>query len=352
MLPALLLLLLQDPKPSPVPAELAQPGREELAALSIRELAHLYPRPDRQRALPSQTDTAPWNPYAFEMHQRLEHGEVLGGDEWRELLVGKGYVFLRPRWPAGVPLTMRVERPWILSEGGIRMEPVPSFDERKELPRLATLHSDERGTMCGQGIEDRLWRERHKVLGLLPRGKWQFDFRTEVEQTIDDARGKRIPGPRLWSGVFGFDVEIVDDVDDAVPPDRDERWTQVLRAGLRIVASRPPDERRLAWLELELDRASWPSGLQSLFEVQLLCAGVPFGASRISDPDCPEPPEFRIRRSTLLEQLPWSIANGNESPEGWSVRIRGVRGDVLYDWDVTRWWAGSFEVPLADLIRR
>jgi hypothetical protein len=247
---------------------------------------------------------------------------------------------------------MRVERPWILLEGGIRMEQLLVSGPGTQVPQLATLHSDERPPICGDGVIHRLKRERCQVLGLLPRGSWHLEFRTEVEQNILDAQGHRIPGPRLWSGVFGFDVESVESVDEAVPPDRDDRWARVLRSGLHVVPSKPNDERQLAWIQLELEQADWPSELQSDFEVELLCAGVSLGTCRIGPIDFPEPPEFRLRRSTLLAGLPWPVACGNASSNGWSVRICGVRGDALYDWEVERWWAGEFEVPLADLIRR
>ncbi len=351
MLAALLLALLQDLARPATQPDAEHPVLEDLAALSTRELALRYPPPNAQRGQRSEANTCGWNSIALELKRRLDLGDVLRSEEWRTLLVDRGYVHLRPRWPAGIPLTMRVERPWILLEGGIRMEPLPSIGEGSIRPLLAVLNSDERSPMCGEAIQDMLYRERHKVLGLLPRGAWHVDFRTEIEQSILDAGGHSIPGSRLWSGVLGFDIEIVGSVDEVVPPDRDERWTRLLRSSFRVVASKPDDERHRAWLELDLERASWPAELQAVVDVELLFCGCPSGTSRIDAPDFPEPPEPRIRRSTLLERLPWPVACGDEGPDGWSVRIRGVRGDALYDWDIERWWAGEIEIPLADLIR-
>jgi hypothetical protein len=189
-------------------------------------------------------------------------------------------------------------------------------------------------------------------LGLLPRGTWHIGFRTEIEQRILDGSGTRLPGLRSWSGEFAFDVEIVESFDDALPPVSDERWARMLRSGLRVEASAPDDGRHLAWIVLDLDRAHWPADLHLECEIELRCGGQPYGTSQFVAADVPEPHQNRVNGSALLERLPWRIAHGEEGAAGWSVVVRGVRGDALFDWNCERWWAGEVEVPLADLIRR
>src|SRR5258707_12657077 len=122
MLVMLLLVLLQVPARTPVEKGAEHLQAKELARLSTGELALGYPLPNNQRG-ESASVSAGWNPIALELHRRLELVDSRRGEEWRCLLVGKGYVHLRPRWPAGVPLAMRVERPWILLDGGISMQP-------------------------------------------------------------------------------------------------------------------------------------------------------------------------------------------------------------------------------------
>ncbi|MBK7644177.1 MAG: hypothetical protein IPJ19_14210 [Planctomycetes bacterium] len=352
MITPLLLLVLQSPAVAPTVEQVPRWNDETLAALDTHELVGLYPRQLRQHPLESEPGYHGWNPLAYELNRRLERGEVLRADEWRELLVGKGYLHMRPRWPVGEPLTLRVERPWVLRQGGIRLQPIAWRGPPVTGLHLATLESNELLAGCGMAIEDTIERDRQRVLGSLPRGRWHIDFRAEIVQSIAGPRQERIPGPRMWTGPLAFDVEIVDTPDEAVAPERDARWSELVRAGLRVWATKPEDEQRLVGIALQIDRARWPEDLHLELEVELVCGGCPYGKAELDDRRSMELPEDPIRRDDLLESLPWPVAHGDESAAGWTVRVHGVRGDALYDWDTTRWWAGEFEAPLADLIRR
>jgi hypothetical protein len=148
-------------------------------------------------------------------------------------------------------------------------------------------------------------------------------------------------------------------LDDAISPLRGPEIDAAMRSSLtlRVIAQSPnPTQREFVSLHADLDRTHHTS-----------LASIAFGfrAEFLRDGDVRETISLRPRPGDrIVGSGPRPFANSYltriaahelttaETVSQWSLRVRGDPESALYDWDMPRYWAGEFTVPLAEVIER
>jgi len=254
------------------------------------------------------------------LRERMRNGAVLDLDDWNVILIDKGYLRWRARWPVDHAFAVGLHIP-DLSEGlGIELTPALAGGT----PARAFRRS--RVTGCCSGGGDGPLLDDWQTLGWLDRAQHQLSLEL------------RVIGSTQPLGVLNLRVEPVTGIGEAILPTTDPVRGAALAGCLRI------DD---ADFSARLFVGDWeqPDWLACSLDIELL-----HGREIVEVTQSPL--RGWPHESLALKHLPRAVARGEEPAKGWSLRVRGTSKNVLRDWNATQYWAGEIEVPLADLIRR
>ena len=321
MLIALLLgLALQDPGATQA---------KDLSRLELHELVAQIPRsgePETEQVPrsgdPFQLD---YVPTLRELRRRIASGTTLDLACWQTILIDKGYLRWRRKWPASIPFSIELRLPPIQDSFALELV--------AELPHSAPMRCTLGAPMCcfDARPEPRLGRltPGHQTVQLQVRPYYASGSASAVAT-------QRV----LTVGTLSIEVESVERVEDAIEGAADPALGRVLANALRVEDF--PTTPCLVASELD-----WPAGLTGSIDVEVLHGGklvdaVEWFGARGS----------ARQRVLSLGHLPHGLAAGIETCRGWTLRLRGTSKRVLRDWNATQYWAGEIVVPLADLIRR
>lgn len=263
-------------------------------------------------------------PTLRELRRRIALGTTLDLACWQTILIDKGYLRWRKKWPASIPFSLDLRLPPI--QDSFALELVAELADSERVRR--TLGAP----LCC------LDARPEPSLGRLKPGHQSIRLQVRPYYASGSAAGvatQRV----LTVGTISIDVECVERVEDAIEAATDPLLGRTLAEGLRIEDC--PTAPCLIATDID-----WPAGLTGSIDVQVLHGGKPvealewFGARPRASP-----------RVLSLQHLPRGLAAGTESCRGWTLRLRGTSKRVLSARDATTYWAGEIEVPLADLIR-
>jgi hypothetical protein len=330
-----------------------QAGFEDFTRLDLDALIDRLPRVGPQY-LPSG-ELRDSHPASQELKRRLEAKQTLNEKQWQRALTRTGALCVRERWPADLPFAISMRAPVWLEDMSVWLTP-----RRSDFAKAYVTGKGFDSLACGTyrlGVASSAWYQR---LGLLPPGPTRLEF----EVVIDREDGSALflqesePGPTspAWRGQFAFDVEVVADLEAAIPPVS----TPELDAAVR------------RWLGLAfLDSPSWPGTYVTLDrryqdDPVLSEIGLSLAIEVLHDGIAVQ------REPVLLSRESWSYSEatdrsfdgeplsalsaelkGNaQNRAGWSIRVRGTSQNVLTLWEAKRRWSGEFVISLDELIAR
>ncbi|SRR5258706_1437752 len=254
------------------------------------------------------------------LRERLQRGARLDLEDWKTILIEKGYLRWRARWPVDHAFAVGLQLPALQDGLGIELTPVLAGGT----PARAFCRELFAG--CCLGVGDEKVVGNWHPLGWLDRG----------QRTL--ALELRVIGSSQPLGVLDLQLEPVAGVEDALIPTEAPRWGAALARCLSI--DDPGFSARLFVGDWEQ-----PNWLACSLDIELLHDGGVVEVTR-------SPLRAWAHETLPLHHLPRPIARGEAPAKGWSLRVRGTSKNVLRNWDATQYWAGEIDVPLADLIRR
>ncbi|MBK7644180.1 MAG: hypothetical protein IPJ19_14225 [Planctomycetes bacterium] len=271
-----------------------------------------------------------------ELRERIRKGAVLDLADWQTILLEKGYLQHRERWPKEEPFAIGLHVPPICAGLSIELAPHTLGWSKARAIDLGGGACMGGGDGGDQVLGALFWTDREVVFDLsvtmlVPGG--DRDPRAEGAQT-EHLGSIRIP------------VQAVKTLEEAVPRvvDRelDSRIQRLIAAGVCVVLEREPGMPAHAFARLGLE--SHPAGVL----LALKCVAFEHGQARGSA----ERSLGASQKAAYLLDLPESVVQSKQSAREWTLKFTGSNAKALRTWYATQYWSGEFEVPLADLIRR
>jgi hypothetical protein len=324
------------------------------ADLSLHELAQRVPT--EAQVWQSGYGESPERQAFDELDYRLARGARLSLEDWKCILIDRGWLHWRERWPQGEPFAVRMHRLPFFHDG-LQLELVPRVKDWKPA-RWAPKPG------CTDSWE--LYEyEDYQVLGLLTAPETSIEF--DLYEHLD------LPphaDPRTPIGTITIHVSAVKSYEDCLPALKDKRReTEIGQLVARAVQLRPGlDRRGKTCTALTLDPETHTPGvalglaafLRQAGQPSVRTWGVPLGARRgFAWEAGGSHVAYMIRIpeiENVIEQM--LMRAGPEHPfesvriSGQTLVLRGAPKYALRDWDATEYWAGEVEVRLEDLIRR
>ncbi|MFN0207287.1 MAG: hypothetical protein ACKVS6_13360 [Planctomycetota bacterium] len=161
---------------------------------------------------------------------------------------------------------------------------------------------------------------------------------------------------------MSFTVDVVDTLNDAIPPANDSIISDAVRKSLHIVVDRTGGRINPTFIQPVQDRppASELLGVALALDIDVLCNGAVL-ASIACDPYCYNS-DGRVETTgkrwndiysgTYITAIPNEVLTNENVQAGWSLRIRGTHRDILKLWGADSWWNGEIVVPLREAIRK
>lgn len=311
-----------------------RPVLQDLSRLALHELVARVPRagePDWETD-PS-TGRLGLVPVLTELRRRIAAGTALELDDWRTLLIDKGYLRWRAKWPISEPFAVSLHLPAI--EQGLRVELVP------RVPGWKSARAAHWEMMCGLSEQGRRHDQEYQVLGPLALDVQTIEFDLAPVLLTGDAKARRTALGRTL-GPIRIAVQPVATLDEALERRDDELSAHELRSALALESRSEGEGAGRVWLKA---KTGWRS-LAATVEAHLECGPRKYASARFGLNDAGTDPAVR------LDGISAEMLLGRRSPDGWTLHLRGVPEGVLRDWDATSYWVGAIEIPLADLIRR
>lgn len=336
MLAQLLLALVASAAPNGAAAATRAPHQdsEDLSCLGLHALVARIPRSGESSwTNDPATGRLGLVPPLAELRRRLASGATLELDDWRTILLEKGYLRWRRRWPIEEPFAISLHLPAL--EQGLRVELVP------RLAGWGRARASHWERMCGLGMQALRDEEDYQVLGKLPADASALEFDLVPELAVGAGKGRR-PALARTLGPIRIEVQPVATLDEVLERRSDDLPGRELRRALELVWRPDGTGPGRAWLWA---RTGWRS-LAASVDAHLERGARSFPSTRLVLH------EARMDPAVRLEGLPAEIALGRRCADGWTLHLRGVPAGVLRDWDATSYWAGAIEVPLSELIRR
>jgi hypothetical protein len=315
-----------------------QASAQDVSKLSVHELVKDLPRfGDHSFDLSREKDPPLSIRAQNELRERMRNGAILDLADWKTILLEKGYLCWRERWPKDEPFAI-----------GLHVPPLWESLSIELTPRLAGWQkagaTDLHG-LCGFAQVDTDYQE----LGRLSGTDRKVEFGLVVSVPLwgkNDATGATTTRvDRL--GSITIPLTPVSGIDDAVPPLADRALRE--RIGMRIASRLELWECAAAFTPPSVTVAGKRTAVAAAIALNL-DGEIRHKGQLIESFSC------GLRRDSPhlcdLTKLPVAVVRGTESALGWSLVLKGSPKGVLRDWEATQYWAGEIEVPLADLIRR
>ncbi len=336
--------------------------QKTLEELGLDELIGLLP-PVGEEWLPTEkAGRFELKPAAAEMKRRLEQGVHLASAQWRRALVETGALRIRRRWPVEHVFAVSMQDPaW---DGVSQIRLVPNL-EGLAPAEVGLLYSPGCGTLMGWMHQAWLYQE----LGELPLGRYDLVFDVTIERgaesfSMGQQKNSAHPAPPpgiLWRGKLAFEVEVVETLDEAVPPVSSAEIDQAVRESLSLAFDTWRDgPTAILVLDPNVENGSFLAGVGISLQVEVLhCGEVQDELSLVANTYDPLASGNSVhdRRNQPIafcarDSIPASLAYDLDAQKEWSLRVRGTSHQVWKLWEAWSRWSGEFEVPIDELIRR
>ena len=353
------------------PAAEVKAAAGDLTALSMDELIARLPEAGDERRWNAKASKYIEAPASAEMARRMAT-QKLTDEQWRRVLIEKGAVRFRAKWPKDEKYAVSMIVPEWLGVTQIRLK-----------PRVEGMEGIEAGeTMMGISGTVPMMRERDarlgQAMGKVPEGTKEIVFDVEVErgtsmmdalrdvekEDVKDGQKKKPPRPApgiIWKGTLTTPVELVASWDEAVPArsgaELDKGVRDAIGAGVRQWASNPtvpyamidPDcekfpafaDMALA-LKAELVSVDGPNSERVLAEEVLIA----HNSDPLSIIASARSAEKRYYGSTNFD-----VQGDVSDTSKWRLRLTGADPKyVWFLWHAKTRWNGKIEIPWAEAV--
>jgi hypothetical protein len=286
------------------------------------------------------------NVWEEEMKVRTQAGRLRDW-HWRWALERTRVFRSRAVWHEGEPVRMGIWPPWWISGSIVA---TPRLKDLQEVRRISGL------SFSGTFSEYRMARERFQRLGELAAGEHVLEFDVTIQakrenmfEAISDPGISGRPEDSQWRGVFRMPVRIVTAEKVIIEPERGEALDAAAREAIKLRAFSETGGN--AGVSIHIDR----TGVPLLEEIALGCI-----IEVVHEGEVVEAIRFGRehegaygRAGMSYMNLATSTAMSARSAEelrsgGWALRVRGDAKASLREFDRERYWAGEFEIPLAE----
>lgn len=323
------------------------------ATLTLGELVRRLPDVGVESLWNRTTRAFDRDPHAVEFGVRLDAGAQPTDGQWEAALLRAGAVRWHAKWPVGEPFAISIRRPSWLRNGRIDLTGGPSRPGAARGPSLV-------GSECGTCSSRDERRALYQTLAPLPLGPQRLEFRVEIV-TAQPARLGEDPDPVMrWRGALSMAVEVVETIDDAMPPVSNEAIDRAVRASLGV-AFADWSEQRTAIVVLDPDFAVHPELADVALSLEIAVVhGDDVVATRLLRASDYDRVELGSSVSTARAKsiafaafgaIPRELESDEARRAGWRLRVTGTSDGVLRNWAATRRYAGRFEMPLDEAIR-
>lgn len=333
-------------------------------------IAHLPPVGD-EFAFDSATSSWTARPGVERMQALVAAGE-LSDAQWERALLRTQVVHWRRSWPKDVAYTIGLESPDWMGLGRITLTP------RVAGWRAASVGATAYG-WCGNSPEYDRETPLQQVLGPLApeRTKVVFDVVVErgvgwdaprdLQRSADSSSGpradRRSEGAKLWRGLVTLPVQLVETVDEVLPPYRSANVDDVLRRAIALELARVARaEETAATLTLGVQEpaAGDLEGTALSVVVEFVCDGEVRGGTNLAlEAARPSTTGGTVQRwqqravkQAFVSFLPSTLITDRAQCVHWSVRVREWPEGALRCWNSRRRWAGDVSIPIAEALAR
>jgi hypothetical protein len=275
-------------------------------------------------------------PQLSELRRRFAAGLPLAESHWRSILLEKGYVHSRAKWPAKEPFVVAFHLPALSQVMHVELVP-----RGKGLATLKASHV-ERG--CGFYTEAQYSAEDRQVVGVLSLGKHTLEFEVVVlDPPWLPRRDEKAPPARISAGTVSLEVEAVENFDEVLPPADSEATNALVLERIQLCTD--PGCHGTPRTALSFDSTGWPAEVGLSLDCALLQDG-----SRVESVALLFVPDPRQTRCCVpLLKLPRAVMSGGESKSPWSVRVRGATRGLAPQWQAKQRWTGEIVIPLEQI---
>jgi hypothetical protein len=273
--------------------------------------------------------------------KNVRRGSTLDLDFWKKILIDRGHLRWRKRWPASEPFAVSLHLPSNVPpiEAGLEIELVP------RMPGWVSAKAQRIGfAPCGMW-SDCVWSfESYQELGMLPAGHHAIEFELTVTTPLSWKRTQ--PWEPTPTGIDHFgpivvEVDAVEDFEEVLAPYDDSAFVKKLALGIHIQES----ERGQALLFF--DTSFCPVDLGLSLELTLKRAGVAVETRAIAFPRGSD-----AQGPIALAKLPAAALRDPKELARWWIELRGIQRGSVANWQAKRYWAGRAWVPLCELVRQ
>lgn len=316
-------------------------------------------------SLPQAGEELQWDPIAdrlvedsaaLQLRQWLLAGRELSNGQWQSALARTKAIRLPARWPASSPLAVAIIMPSWLNNGLIRLEPeLPALR-----PALGGCLLSNGFYICGTEYERILDKQLYQELGVLPKGSYAIPCRIFVERNGENG------DPVILSiSTINWRLQIVDGVDDAIPPIVSPTINGGVQAAITVVGREwqlDGQRKSKCFLVVDpntellpaLETTALSLQVSVLHEEQIaetvLVVASPWETLRTQSWVFKAP--HRCYTEVGLKSISVEMLENDKDLEGWSLRIQGTGRQVLELFDADTRWAGDIRVSLQEAARR
>jgi hypothetical protein len=276
-----------------------------------------------------------------EMARRATAGHLRDW-HWRWAIKRTRIFRTREVWPALVPVRVGVWPPsWI----GGNIEAVPRLGQLRSVSRWSGL------SISGTNWNRHVAMERNQTLGLLPEGEHHLEFDVEIDlegwSSMFIYPGSRPPRAETWKGMVRLPVRIAPAEEQVMTPATDQALDDAARRAVRITCYTWSGG---ATISLFVDQR----GHRELDGIALGCIIEVVRDSEVVESRCFWPESAAESEAALMNRISSEVLSGLPREEllsgRWSLRVCGDHVASLREFDCDRYWAGRFEVPLAEVL--
>ncbi len=237
-------------------------------------------------------------------------------------------IVTRARWPRHTPIAVGIVPMYWHGEGGRTLVVTPQFGE--QAPLIRSLEPD--SLWAHRSLE--WWRDDKLIAGRPVDAAAPLAFRLELA----------VPTKTLWKTSVAKTIEFVDTVDDIMQPVTSEAMNDRLARGLTGWWV----QTMLTGVTLSIPRDIADPSISVAARVELLHGDVVIAAASMRASLSGSPMHcalFAAPDGSEVEILP------DRDDSSWHIRVTADPELALHDFQATRYWSGSFIVPLSTVQR-
>jgi hypothetical protein len=280
------------------------------------------------------------SPVAADIRKRLLHGD-LSDDDWRALLLKSGIIYTRAEWPAGRPLAIGMAYPlWLTDLLG-------SVSVSARLSGAKRVSTTQTWGGCALGNDGEREQRRYQEVGNLSADAREAVLEVEFRTSLDSKKP-------TWAGTLALPVHVVSAPDDGLVPVKDAALDAILGESLiaQVNADQGEHPTTHLWLYLQPARSGKAIGQEIGLHLTLTFLDGERVVSRLSrvEPDW-RPDNVCLYGGRVDGPTPAQLSD-QSFLDRLAVRVASDRDAAFRDLKRSKFWDGSFVVPIRPVLGR